>query len=89
MILKTCVANGYNLLITADHGNAETMIDDNDNPVTKHTTNRGEFLGPYYDPLLEHKCQLTYSILTLPNASGKQALPSVFTLQCPAGIVKN
>ncbi|XP_065919283.1 2,3-bisphosphoglycerate-independent phosphoglycerate mutase-like [Dysidea avara] len=43
VILKACVANGYNLLITADHGNAETMIDDNDNPVTKHTTNRVPF----------------------------------------------
>ena len=42
VILKACIANGFNLLITADHGNAETMIDDNDNPVTKHTTNRGE-----------------------------------------------
>lgn len=32
-------------LVTADHGNAETMIDDNGKPVTKHTTNKGEWVS--------------------------------------------
>lgn len=41
-ILRACEQSGYTLLVTADHGNAETMIDDNGKPVTKHTTNKGE-----------------------------------------------
>ena len=44
VILKSCETNGYTLLVTSDHGNAETMIDEHGNPVTKHTTNRGEHL---------------------------------------------
>lgn len=31
---------GGTLFITADHGNAEEMIDENGNPITKHTTNK-------------------------------------------------
>jgi 2,3-bisphosphoglycerate-independent phosphoglycerate mutase len=31
--------NGYTLLITADHGNAEYMINDDGTPNTAHTTN--------------------------------------------------
>ena len=30
------------MLVTADHGNAERMIDEAGKPVTKHTTFRGE-----------------------------------------------
>ena len=29
------------MLVTADHGNAERMIDEDGKPVTKHTTFRG------------------------------------------------
>ena len=43
-IKKACEENGYILLITADHGNAEVMIDEEGNPVTKHTTCRGKEL---------------------------------------------
>ena len=32
------------MLVTADHGNAERMIDENGKPVTKHTTFRGMLL---------------------------------------------
>ena len=45
VILKSCETNGFILLVTADHGNAERMIDEKDNPVTKHTTYRGEHTG--------------------------------------------
>lgn len=31
------------LLVTADHGNAERMIDEEGKPVTKHTTYRGMY----------------------------------------------
>ena len=30
------------MLVTSDHGNAERMIDEQGNPVTKHTTFRGK-----------------------------------------------
>ena len=29
------------MMVTADHGNAERMIDEDGKPVTKHTTFRG------------------------------------------------
>jgi len=35
---------GGTLLITADHGNAEVMCDDDDNPWTAHTTNPVPFI---------------------------------------------
>lgn len=38
-IAKTLERLGGTLFITADHGNAEEMIDKDNNPVTKHTTN--------------------------------------------------
>ena len=38
---RACEENGYVMLVTADHGNAERMIDENGKPVTKHTTFRG------------------------------------------------
>ncbi len=38
---KGCEEHGYVMLVTADHGNAERMIDEAGKPVTKHTTFRG------------------------------------------------
>lgn len=35
---------GFTLLVTADHGNSEYMIDENNNPVTSHTTNKVPFI---------------------------------------------
>lgn len=43
VIKKACEQNGYVLLITADHGNAETMYDSKGGPLTSHTTNRVPF----------------------------------------------
>lgn len=43
VVKKGCEENGYVLLITADHGNAEKMYDDNGGPLTSHTTNRVPF----------------------------------------------
>ena len=40
MIRDACLKSGYVLLVTADHGNAEKMIDEKGGPVTSHTTNR-------------------------------------------------
>lgn len=41
---EACDANNAVLFITADHGNAETMLDNEGKPVTKHTTNDVFFL---------------------------------------------
>jgi len=43
-IARACEKNNYILLITADHGNAERMIDEKGGPVTSHTTNRVPFI---------------------------------------------
>ena len=48
VIKKACEECGYVLLVTADHGNAERMIDEDGKPVTKHTTYRGECINTYY-----------------------------------------
>lgn len=40
-IQRACEEAGYVMLVTADHGNAERMIDEEGKPVTKHTTYRG------------------------------------------------
>ena len=40
-IQRACEECGYVMLVTADHGNAERMIDEQGKPVTKHTTFRG------------------------------------------------
>ena len=38
-IFDWCEKNGATLLITADHGNAEEILDENGRPMTAHTTN--------------------------------------------------
>ena len=44
-ILEAVKENGYVMLLTADHGNAESMIDKaTGNPQTAHTTNKVPFV---------------------------------------------
>ncbi len=43
-IIEACEKAGAHLIITADHGNIEKMIDENKKPMTAHTTN----LVPFY-----------------------------------------
>ncbi|MFN8165400.1 MAG: 2,3-bisphosphoglycerate-independent phosphoglycerate mutase [Bacteroidia bacterium] len=38
-VVETGLASGYSFLITADHGNADFMINDDGSPNTAHTTN--------------------------------------------------
>jgi 2,3-bisphosphoglycerate-independent phosphoglycerate mutase len=38
-LVTTCLANGYAVLLTADHGNADYMINDDGSPNTAHTKN--------------------------------------------------
>lgn len=49
---------GGTMFITADHGNAEEMIDENNNPVTKHTTNPVIFISNNKDIKFEKKGSL-------------------------------
>lgn len=48
VIRRACQECGYVMLVTADHGNAERMIDEAGKPVTKHTTFRGEEVVPCF-----------------------------------------
>ncbi|XP_015919560.2 2,3-bisphosphoglycerate-independent phosphoglycerate mutase-like [Parasteatoda tepidariorum] len=43
-IVDACVEMEYELVITADHGNAEKMLDENGEPCKTHTTNRVPFI---------------------------------------------
>ena len=43
-IMKACDDANYILVVLADHGNAEKMLDDNGNVVTSHTTNPVPFI---------------------------------------------
>ena len=43
-LYKKCLKDEYLFIITADHGNAEEMIDENGNVVTSHTTNLVPFI---------------------------------------------
>ena len=38
-VVETGQRNGYSFLITADHGNADYMINEDGSPNTAHTTN--------------------------------------------------
>ena len=43
-VFETCKENGYVLFVTADHGNAEEMINEEGTPKTSHTTNLVPFV---------------------------------------------
>src|SRR5947208_16394136 len=43
-IYDQCRESGYVLFITADHGNAEEMLNDEGKPKTSHTTNKVPFV---------------------------------------------
>ncbi|KAF3906123.1 hypothetical protein ABW20_dc0100047 [Dactylellina cionopaga] len=43
-VYDACKQHGYTLFITADHGNAEEMLNEEGKPKTSHTTNRVPFI---------------------------------------------
>lgn len=43
-VYETCKKEGYILFVTADHGNAEEMLNDEGTPKTSHTTNKVPFV---------------------------------------------
>jgi 2,3-bisphosphoglycerate-independent phosphoglycerate mutase len=44
LVLEAAVANNYDLIVTADHGNCDEMLDDDGNVVTAHSTNLVPFI---------------------------------------------
>jgi 2,3-bisphosphoglycerate-independent phosphoglycerate mutase len=44
LVYEQCKKSGYILFVTADHGNAEEMLDEKGNPKTSHTTNKVPFV---------------------------------------------
>lgn len=64
-IFKTCEEQGYVLMVTADHGNAEQMFAENGGPHTAHTTNRGERLTNFY----EFSCLSSLNLLIMQASS--------------------
>ena len=55
-VAETALENGYTVLITADHGNSELMVNPDGTPNTAHTTNPVplHFLDNEYRPCLRH-----------------------------------
>jgi len=43
-VYEACKENGYILFVTADHGNAEEMLNEKGKPKTSHTTNKVPFV---------------------------------------------
>ena len=43
-LYKKCEELGYTFIITADHGNSDYMLDDNDNIITSHSTSKVPFI---------------------------------------------
>ena len=43
-IYEKCIKEDITLVVTADHGNSEYMLDDNNNVITSHTTNKVPFI---------------------------------------------
>jgi 2,3-bisphosphoglycerate-independent phosphoglycerate mutase len=78
-IVPAALAKGFTILITADHGNAEVMIDPETNePMTSHTTNPVPFIvvSETYDKLTKSSGSLAdiaptmLEILGLPKPQG-------------------
>ena len=43
-IYNKCLEKNYTLIVTADHGNSDYMLDENDNIVTSHSTSKVPFI---------------------------------------------
>ena len=43
-VVNAILENGGEVIVTADHGNAEDMLDENNRPVTAHSTNKVPFI---------------------------------------------
>lgn len=83
MVLEACKKHNYTLLVTADHGNAEKMLDDKGGPHTAHTTNQVPFCmtGSRKFKEIKHSpalCDVAPTVLALMGLDQ----PSEMTGQC-------
>ena len=60
-VVECILVNGGRVFVTADHGNAEKMLDENGKPFTAHTTNKVPFI--VVDAQLRGKVTLTEGAL--------------------------
>ena len=67
-ILEKAKEHFYELVITADHGNAEEMLDEEDNVLTAHTTNKVPFII----------CNSAYNIKS--EGSLKDVIPTIIDM---------
>ena len=74
-IQEACDKNGYTLLVTADHGNAEQMYDDKGGPFTAHTNNPvpfvmtgdHKFAKPDHHPALADVAPTVLALMSIPQ----------------------
>jgi 2,3-bisphosphoglycerate-independent phosphoglycerate mutase len=84
-ILKACKENNFSLILTSDHGNCETMMDDNGVPLTNHT------IGDVFCFVVDKRvkkitngtlCNLANSVFSLMKIPcNKDMLPPLFELE--------
>ncbi|XP_028967083.1 2,3-bisphosphoglycerate-independent phosphoglycerate mutase [Galendromus occidentalis] len=86
-VAECCKKNNVVLLVTADHGNAELMMDEAGNPITQHTTNRvpfvmqggsRKFAKPTHNAAL---CDVAPTVLDLLNFEKPEDMGGVSLLQ--------
>lgn len=83
--MSACETHGYSLVVTADHGNAEEMYDENGKPKTSHTTNLIPLLiAPYGSKSRTWKIrsdvQHTISTPSVPAGGLADVAPTVLAL---------
>ncbi len=69
-IYNACKKNNFNLIVIADHGNAEKMLDEKNNIVTSHTNNPVWFSAVNFN---EHKFELNAGKFGLTNIAATVA----------------
>ena len=84
-VIDWCEANGGTLLVTADHGNAEEILDAKGNPMTAHTTNLVPFCINRTDLKLRQKegklADIAPTILELLGAKQPEEMSGVSLIE--------
>jgi 2,3-bisphosphoglycerate-independent phosphoglycerate mutase len=80
-VFQAAMINGYTILLTADHGNAEQMLDEDGSPFTAHTTNPVHFIyiDPERKPILRGDgalCNVATTILEILSAEKTEEMES-------------
>ena len=76
-VAETALENGYTVLITADHGNSELMVNPDGSPNTAHTTNPVpfHFLDKEFRPALRQGGRLGDIAPTIVELMGIEKSP--------------